>query len=67
VAESGQQAGGVVTVAREIRGVGEILSEVTVGFVCPVADRADPSPFFTRPDSPIDSWGTGVGVGSPDE
>jgi hypothetical protein len=30
VAESGQQAGGVVTAAREIRGMGEILNGVRV-------------------------------------
>jgi hypothetical protein len=37
-----------------------------VGFVCPVADRAGPSPLFTRSESPSAPRGTEVGVGSPD-
>jgi hypothetical protein len=57
--QSGQQAGGVVPAAREIRGV-------AVGFVCRVTDRSGPSPLFTRPESPIGPRGAGDGLGSPD-
>jgi hypothetical protein len=65
-AQSGQQAGGVVPAAREIRGVGEILSDVAVGFVRRVTDRSGPSPLFTRPESPRAPRGAGDVVGSPD-
>jgi hypothetical protein len=58
-AQSGQQAGGVVPAAREIRGVGEILSDVAVGFVRRVTDRSGPSPLFTRPESPRAPRGAG--------
>jgi hypothetical protein len=47
-----------VPVAIEIRGTGEILSEVAVGFMCRVADRSDPSRLFTRPDPAIALRGT---------
>jgi hypothetical protein len=64
----------VVPAAREIRGVGEILSEVAVGFVCRVTDRSGPSPLFTHPESPIgpraagDGWARRMDEGpNPDE
>jgi hypothetical protein len=37
-----------------------------VGFTCPLADRAGPSPLFSRPESPSAPQGTGDGLGSPD-
>jgi hypothetical protein len=37
-----------------------------VGFACSLADRADPSSLFSRPESPSAPRGAGDGLGSPD-
>jgi hypothetical protein len=56
----------VVPAARELRGGRGICGEKVVGFACFLADRAGPSSFFSRPDSPSAPREAGDGLGSPD-
>jgi hypothetical protein len=37
---------------RATRGGGGGICDQIVGFACSLADREDPSPFFSRPESP---------------
>jgi hypothetical protein len=48
------------------RGGGEGICDEKVGFACSLADRAGPSPLFSRPESPSAPRGAGDGLGSPD-
>jgi hypothetical protein len=51
---------------RATRGGGGGICDEKVGFACSLADRAGPSPFFSRPESPSAPRGGGDGLGSPD-
>jgi hypothetical protein len=42
------------------------ICDEKVGFACSLADRAGPSPLFSRPESPSAPRGGGDGLGSPD-
>jgi hypothetical protein len=48
------------------RGGGGGICDEKVGFTCSLADRADLSPLFSRPESPSAPRGAGDGQGSPD-
>jgi hypothetical protein len=68
-AECRQPAGGLARGGagsnRATRGEGGFCDK-KVGFVCSLADRAGPSPLFSRPESPSAPQGAGDGLGSPD-
>jgi hypothetical protein len=47
-------------------GRGRGICNEKVGFACSLTDRADPSPLFSRSESPSAPRGAGDGLGSPD-